>query len=300
MFNTYQSRRPVKAAAFFTSLALSLFVGQAGYASSHLAGESAGDSADSAAILAEVLAGDHRSDENKARDQFRHPAEILAFFGMEPDMTVIEITPSAGWYTQVIAPYMARGGGTYYAGHVDPTDAPEFLLRSLERFKEMVSDPVYGDVNIVAHGANVENLVPEGSADMIVTFRNIHNWMPRGFAEKSFADMYKALKPGGILGVVEHRASDAEPQDPKAASGYVREDYAIKLAEDAGFEFVASSPINNNPKDTKDHPFGVWTLPPTLSASRRGQAADEDFDQASFIAIGESDRFALKFVKPAE
>ena len=299
MFNAIQSRRLVQAGAYLAGLALSLFISQAAYAGGHLASERAAQAADSATVLAEVLAGDHRSDEIKARDPSRHPAETLAFFGMEPDMAVIEITPSAGWYTQVIAPYIAKGGGTYYAAHIDPNGAPEFMLRGLERFEEMVSDPVYGDVSIVAHGANVEDMVPEGTVDMVVTFRNIHNWMPRDFAEKSFALMYKALKPGGILGVVEHRASDAEAQDPKAASGYVREDYAIKLIEGAGFEFVASSPVNDNPKDTKDHPFGVWTLPPILSTGRRGQEPDENFDQSTVIGIGESDRFTLKFVKPA-
>ena len=146
----------------------------------------------------------------------------------------------------------------------------------------------------------VENIVPEGTADMVVSFRNIHNWMGRDWAEKAFADIYKALKPGGIFGVVEHRASDAVEQDPKAANGYVREDYAIALAEAAGFELVESSPINNNPNDTKDHPFGVWTLPPTLAKARFGDEPDPDFDQSPYQAIGESDRFTLKFRKPAE
>ena len=134
------------------------------------------------------------------------------------------------------------------------------------------------------------DIAPPGSADLVVTFRNIHNWMARGEAEAAFRSFYKALKPGGVLGVEEHRGRTDQPQDPAAKSGYVRQDYAIALAEGAGFKFVASSEVNANPKDTKDYPAGVWTLPPTLRLGDR--------DRAKYEAIGESDRFVLKFVKP--
>ncbi len=255
-----------------------------------------------AALLAEVLAGDHRSDKNKARDKWRHPAETLAFFGVESGMTVVEIAPSAGWYTEVIAPYIKRGGGTFYAAHFDTSSGPAFFKNAVARFKETFDDKdLYGEFTLTAHGANVKQIAPDGSADVVLTFRNLHNWMPGGSADKIVADAYKALKPGGIFGVVDHRANDTETQDAKAANGRVREDYAIALIEKAGFELIAASDVNNNPNDTRDQPFGVWTLPPTLrNTATRGAAPEPDFDSAPYMAVGESDRFTLKFMKPVE
>lgn len=243
--------------------------------------------------LADILAGDHRSDANRARDIYRHPVATLEFFGLQPDMTVVEIWPSGGWYTEVIAPYMNEQG-TYIAAHWDPEDEREFVRNGVQGFTEKLAarPDVYGNAQMgVLMPPEQWDFAPAGSVDMIVTFRSIHNWMPRGYAEDMFVQFYKALKPGGVLGVVEHRGNPDVEQDPKAASGYVNEAYAIQLAEAAGFELAGQSEVNANPADTKDYDTGVWTLPPTL------RKKDEDRDK--YVAIGESDRFTLKFVKPA-
>ncbi len=272
-----------------------------GLAGAHASAEAEGISEADAALLAEVLVGDHRSNKNKARDEWRHPAETLAFFGVSSSMTVIEIAPSAGWYTEVLMPYVNRGGGTFYAAHFDASSGPDFFKNAVTRFEEKFADKdLYGDFTLTAHGANVEQMAPDGGADVVMTFRNLHNWVPGGSAEKIISDAYTALKPGGTFGVIDHRANDNEPQDPKAANGRIREDYAIELIESAGFELVAASDVNNNPKDLREQPFGVWTLPPTLSNAMRGQEPDKNYDMAPYIEIGESDRFTLKFRKPAE
>jgi len=206
---------------------------------------------------------------------------------------VVEIWPSGGWYTEVIAPYVNEKG-RYYAAHWDPESDSEFVRRGLAAYQEkLAANPeLYGNVQMtVLMPPEKMEVAPPGSVDMVLTFRNIHNWMPRGQAEAMFDAMFKALKPGGILGVVEHRGNPDVEQDPKAGSGYVNEDYAIALAEAAGFELVAKSEINANPADTKDYDTGVWTLPPTL------RKKEEDRDK--YLAIGESDRFTLKFRKPA-
>jgi predicted methyltransferase len=251
------------------------------------------DAATSAAIDA-ALAGAHRSEANKARDVYRHPKETLTFFGLRRDMTVVELWPgTGGWYTEVLAPILMEKG-TLYAAHIDPVDAPQGSRDGLNSYKaKLAANPeIYGKVNVTVLWGNGADIAPQGSADMVVTFRNIHNWMGRGWADQVFAAAYKVLKPGGVLGVVEHRGNPAVPQDPKAASGYVNEDYAIKLIEGAGFKLVDRSEINGNPKDTKDYEKGVWTLPPNY---RLG-----DQDRAKYAAIGESDRFTFKFVKPAK
>jgi predicted methyltransferase len=250
------------------------------------------DAATSNAIDA-ALAGAHRSDANKARDAYRHPKETLTFFGLRRDMTVVELWPgTGGWYTEVLGPVL-KDQGTLYAAHVDPVDAPQNARDGLATYKaKLAANPeVYGNVHVTVLWGKGADIAPPGSADMVVTFRNIHNWMGRGWAPEAFAAAYKALKPGGVFGVEEHRGNPAVPQDPKAANGYVNEDYAIKLIEAAGFKLVDRSEINANPKDTKDYEKGVWTLPPNY---RLG-----DVDRAKYAAIGESDRFTLKFVKPA-
>ena len=242
--------------------------------------------------LAAVLAGDHRAEANKARDVYRNPLETLSFFGLKPDMHVVEIWPGGGWYTEIIAPYV-REKGKYYAAGWDPEAPAEFIQRGIKAFKDKLEarPALYAGTEMtVLSFPDKTAIAPPGSADMVVTFRNIHNWMPAGNAEKAFESMYAALKPGGILGVVEHRAPADQPQDPKAASGYVREDYAIELAEKAGFVLEARSEINANPRDTRDYAKGVWTLPPNL---REG-----DVDRDKYTAIGESDRFTLRFRKP--
>ncbi len=245
-----------------------------------------------AAALEQVLAGDHRSEASRARDVYRHPKETLLFFGIKPEMTVVEVWPGGnGWYTEVIAPLVA-GKGKYYAAQWAPNPENKFVTDNLKQYADKLAarPDLYGSVTVTALGPNNLEIAPEGSADLVVTFRNIHNWMARDFDGAAFAAMYKALKPGGILGVVEHRGNPKVPQDPKAKNGYVNEAYAIEKIKSVGFEFVASSEINANPKDTKDYEQGVWTLPPTF---RLG-----DTDRAKYAAIGESDRFTLKFRKP--
>ena len=240
--------------------------------------------------LKDVIAGDHRSADNAARDTYRHPYETLTFFGIRPDMTVVEIYPGRGWYTEILAPYL-KENGTLYAAEAPSDPSYEALQRSLEAFDKKLKDApeLYGEVKRTTVTTDGD-IAPAESSDLIVTFRNTHSFMRAGTADASFAAMYKALKPGGVLGVVQHRGDPKVTQDPKAASGYVNEDYVIALAEKAGFKLSGKSEINANPKDTKDYPKGVWTLPPSY------RLGDEDRDK--YAAIGESDRMTLKFVKP--
>ncbi len=220
----------------------------------------------------------------RARDRYRHPLQTLEFFGLKPDMTVVEIWPGGGWYTNILAPYLKDHGKLYAA--VPPGVRAEDYRRTIA-----ANPGLYGDVTITELGPpDHYEIAPPHSADMVLTFRNVHNWMRGGFAEDVFKAAYKALKPGGILGVAEHRGNPRLPQDPRASTGYVREDYVIGLAEKAGFHLLAKSEINANPKDTKDYPKGVWTLPPTLRLGSTGRD--------KYLAIGESDRMTLKFVKP--
>jgi len=230
--------------------------------------------------LAKAVAAEHRSPNFVARDPARKPREVLEFIGVKPTMTVVEISPGGGYWTEILAPYL-RDKGTYYTA-VSPR-AIENWQKKLDGNKDL-----YGKVKVTDMSKG--EVAPAGSADVVVTFRNVHNWMSQGTAEQVFASFYKALKPGGILGVEEHRASNDQPQDPKAANGYVREDYTIALAEKAGFKLVSRSELLANPKDTKDHPKGVWTLPPTLALGEQ--------DRAKYQAIGEADNFLLKFQKP--
>jgi predicted methyltransferase len=235
------------------------------------------------AALKAAIAGSQRTEAEKARDQYRHPLETLTWFGIKDDMTVVEIWPGGGWYTAILAPVL-KDKGLYYGA----------VFENAQPLKDkLAANPeLYGKVTLTELIPPAKtDIAPAGSADMVLTFRNVHNWMGRGFAEEVFKAMYQALKPGGILGVVEHRGNPAVPQDPKAASGYVNEDYVIKLAEGAGFQLVGRTEINANPKDTKDYPQGVWTLPPVLRL--------KDVDREKYVAIGESDRMTLKFVKPA-
>ena len=239
-----------------------------------------------------VIAGAHRRPEDKARDKYRHPEQTLAFFGLKPDMNVVEIWPGGGWYTDILAPYLAAKG-KYTAAIFDEGDGTGYGPKLNKALKDRIAanTALYGAVTFTTLSPTTVDLVPEGSADMVLTFRNVHNWMAAGYADKAFAAMFKALKPGGVLGVEEHRGDPELPQDPLAATGYVTQDYVIKLAEQAGFQAVEHSEINANPLDTRDHPKGVWTLPPSF---RLG-----DQDREKYMQIGESDRMTLKFVKPA-
>ncbi len=255
--------------------------------------------------LEAAIASDARSPEEKARDEWRHPKETLEFLGVEPDDTVVEIWPGGGWYTNILAPWLASGGGQLVAALFDPSgiEDAERVARietNNENFKSNYADPKFGTITYTGFSASSGPLTEPGTADAVLTFRNIHNWMAGGYEQKFFDDAYAALKPGGVLGVVEHRLPSTAVQDPKAPSGYVHEDYVKTLASNAGFEFVDSSEINANPADTADHPYGVWTLPPVSNQPAEGQEAPEGWDPEAYKAIGESDRMTLKFVKPAE
>lgn len=248
--------------------------------------------ADATAALQAAINSPQRSAADVARDRYRHPLQTLEFFGVKPDMTVVEIYPGGGWYTQILAPLL-KEKGTYYAAGYLPNPDSKYVTRAINNFnKQFVANPgTYGRILVTALDPTGRiKIAPDGSADRVLTFRNVHNWMAGGFADQAFRQFYAALKPGGILGVVEHRAPADTPQDPRARSGYVRQDHVIKLATDAGFVLVAESEINANPRDDKNHPKGVWTLPPVY------RLGDQDRDM--YTAIGESDRMTLKFRKP--
>ncbi|MBL4871483.1 MAG: class I SAM-dependent methyltransferase [Robiginitomaculum sp.] len=250
------------------------------------------DNADTISVAAKmsplehVIAGEWRGDEAQ-RDVFRHPKETLEFFGLAPEQTIVEIYPGGGWYSNILTPYSKATGGTYIAAGVG------------KRFKDKfeTNGELYGLVTSVDF-SDKSPLLAGGQADLVLSFRNVHSWVSRGFEEKAFADFYAALKPGGILGIVEHRLPESGEQDLKTRDGYVQASFVKSLAAEVGFEFVGSSEINANPKDTADHPFGVWTLPPVSSSAKRGEEMAADFDEAKYKAIGESDRFTLKFRKP--
>jgi predicted methyltransferase len=216
----------------------------------------------------------------------------LAFFGLKPNMTVVEVWPGGGYWTEILGPYL-KGSGHYYAttmlkGQYKDEDAATAAWQArIEQQKDR-----YGTVQFTELGKGHYEVAPAGSADLIVTFRNFHNWMDGGYADVALKGLYTALKPGGILGIEDHRGANDKPQDPKAKSGYVRQDYTIDLARKAGFEFVGASEINANPKDTKDWPEGVWTLPPSLALG--------DKDREKYLAIGEADNYVLKFRKPVK
>jgi len=255
--------------------------------------------------IASAVAGDWRPPEDTARDPARHPVETLEFFGIANDETVVELWPGSGWYTRILAPYLASGGGELILAGFDPEAFEGDRRKRIEdrnaAFRETFSDQgLYGDLTFTRFSASSPALAPEASVDAVLTFRNMHNWMRGGYADKAFADSYAALKPGGVLGIVEHRLPSTRAQDPAARSGYVHEDFVKEMAARAGFEFVSSSDINANPKDTADHPFGVWTLPPTSRTEDGDGNTPEGFDAAAYEAIGESDRMTLKFVKRPE
>jgi predicted methyltransferase len=242
--------------------------------------------------LAAAIAGSWRTPKMAARDPVRHPAEELAFFGLKPDMTVVEVWPGGGYWTEILAPYLRDKGTFYAAGFAAGPSGEESKGRVALKAKLAADPALYDKVKLTELGKDHYDIAPPGSADLVVTFRNVHNWMGDGWADQAFAAFFRALKPGGVLGVEEHRGAADKPQDPKGENGYVRQDYTIELAKKAGFELVATSEINANPKDTKDYPEGVWTLPPTFALG--------DKDRAKYAAIGEADNFVLKFRKPAK
>jgi predicted methyltransferase len=244
-----------------------------------------------AAKLDQVLAGSWRSDKNKARDQYRHPKDTLAFFGLKPTDTLIEITPGGGWYAEILAPLM-KGSGTYIAAVAKPKKPDGEAARDNSGLKtKFDGDPAeFSEAKIVEFDSAAPNFGAPGSADTVVTFRNVHNWVMADTAPAMFKAFYDVLKPGGVLGVVDHRAAPGADLAKIKESGYLPQDYVIKLATDAGFRLTAQSEVNANPKDTKDYEKGVWTLPPTYELG--------DKDREKYAAIGESDRMTLRFVKP--
>ena len=248
--------------------------------------------------LAEAVAGAWRSPADRARDVWRHPVETLEFWGLAPGQTVVEFWPGAGWYTDIVAPYLAANRGKLIAANLEPADPASAEIVEAYRAKLKARPRVYGEVEITAFGPTSGPVAPAGAADLVLFLRNLHNWMAAGIVEKAFRDAFAALKPGGVLGIEEHRAGAGGVQDVLAPDGYVQEAYAVRLAQEAGFVLDKTSEINANPKDTKDHPFGVWTLPPVALTAPRGEPPNPAFDRSRYDAIGESDRMTLRLVKP--
>ncbi len=240
-----------------------------------------------------ALKGQHRSEKNVARDVYRHPKETLEFFGLKEDMTVVELSPGGGWYTEILAPLLAEKG-SYYAAHGSPNGSA-YSRRALGGYLRKLGEDedTYGKV-VVTTLAPPSSVViaPAGTADMVLAFRNIHSWMGGDVLAETFVAAYDALKPGGVFGIVQHRAKDGRDEERMKETAYVSEDFVIAAARSIGFELAGRSEINANPKDTGEWEGGVWELPPSL----RGDEADRE----ARIAVGESDRMTLKFVKPAE
>lgn len=240
--------------------------------------------------LAAAVASPSRATENVVRDRFRHPEASLEFWGIKPGQAVIEIAPANGYWTEILAPYAKATGGHYTAAEGKPGQ----LLPA-----KFANKATYGSISYTVFNDTSGPLGPANSADLVITARNFHDWMwTPGYAEKGMADFFAVLKPGGILAVEDHRA-DPRPQIDDAHDGYVATATIVNMARKAGFVLEASSEINANPKDTKDHPFGVWTLPPTRRSAPEGQPPNPNFDHSKFDAIGESDRMTLRFRKPA-
>jgi predicted methyltransferase len=238
--------------------------------------------------LAAAVASPARPASAVARDKARHPVEELAFFGITPKMNVVELWPGGGYWTDILGPYLAASG--HYTVALPPAGGEENAGTVRFRAHITAEKDRLGTIHETTLGPEHFDIAPPGSADLILTFRNLHNWMGDGYADKALAACFTALKPGGILGIEEHRGRNDVAQDPKGDNGYVRQDYTIALAKKAGFVLVGSSEINANPRDTKDWPKGVWTLPPSF--------AEGDKDRAKYAAIGEADNFVLKFQKP--
>lgn len=243
-------------------------------------------------VLDQAIAGEHRDAANRARDVYRHPKETLLFFGLKPDMTVLEITPGGGWYTEILAPVLRDHGKLIVASFGDNHPIPYLADVHKRYMQKLDAEPdVYGKVKrILFREDDYLQALPNESVDMVLTFRNTHNWIRQGEAEAVYAAMHRVLKYCGTLGVVQHRADPGTDPEAGADTGYIPEDYMIRLIESVGFRLMESSEINANPLDTKDHPEGVWTLPPSYRLG--DQARDK------YAAIGESDRMTLRFTKP--
>ena len=265
----------------------------------HATGASAALDAATGKALDAAIAGEHRSAENKARDVYRKPREVLEFVGLRRDMTVVEMSPGAGWYTEILGPVLADQG-RLYAAQFALNDVPTYQRRLLGSFlTKLAATPDLYKSTVITHFAPpyALEIAPRASADLVLTFRNLHNWAAENEAGVSWSNvafkaMYDALKPGGTLGIVDHRWPDPKTENPADRNGYISEERTIRLAEAAGFKFAARSEALRNPKDTHDHPRGVWTLPPSLALGEQ--------DRDRYLAIGESDRYLLTFTKPTE
>ena len=242
--------------------------------------------------LEKIVAGEHRTAKFVARDKYRHPLETLKFFGIKDTMTVVEISPGGGWYSEILAPYL-KANGLYIAAGYDPLSEREYYKRNAKKLQDKLdADPnIYGKTQLtIMQPPEQLNFAKADSADMILSFRNTHNWHTSGASEAVYASIFKALKAGGVFGLVQHRAGHIHPKDTSGKLGYLKQSEIIKLAEKVGFQLIDKSNINANPKDTRDHKSGVWTLPPSYDL--------ENVDRDKYTEIGESDRMTLKFVKP--
>lgn len=246
------------------------------------------DSSLKSSTLAQIIASPHRSAKNRARDRDRHPLKTLEFFGISPNQTVVELWPGGGWYTEILAPFL-RDRGQLIVTNFDPTKS-----KPAKAFQDKLAanSAIFGKVKVATIDPPQKLiLAPNNSVDVVLTFRNIHNWIIGGYADKVYTAAFQALKPNGVLGVEEHRAKAGTNLQESAKTGYIDENAVIADIEKVGFKFIGKSEINANPKDTKDYPEGVWTLPPTL---RLGEKNKE-----RYLTIGESDRMTLKFIKPS-
>ena len=250
--------------------------------------------------LEAAAAGAWRSDGDKARDTMRHPAATLGFWGVRPNMTVVEIRPGGGYWTDILAPYLAAGKGKLIVTSGDPDKMSPTQIAGRDRFLQRYKDnaTLYGSLETGVFAGNSDKpLAAAGSVDLIISSRNFHGFVLQNIKDYAIKSMFDALKPGGLVGIEQHRGDVRRPQD--ANTGYIRQDWVISEMRKGGFAFVGSSELNANPNDTKDHPFGVWTLPPTLITAPNGQPANPSFDNTKYKAIGESDRMTLLFRKPA-
>ncbi len=246
-----------------------------------------------------AVSGNWRNPIDKGRDKYRHPIELLTFFEVEPNSTVIDIWPGAGYMTEICAPYLSHGKGQYVAALFQSNGAGAAVTSLEDTYRKHFDDKsVYGDIHYSQFGPDSGRLNDPDSVDVVLMLLVVQDLMAAGIAEKAFSDAFAVLKPGGILGVEQHRADIGNVQDPAATNGYVQEPFVKQLAAEAGFQFIAASEMNANPKDDKDHPFGVWTLPPQRLTAPRGQPPNPQFDGTLYESIGESDRMTLKFRKP--
>ena len=280
----------------FKTGCLALLV-SAALSSNSIAMSSTIDSQSNADVIAPILSSDHRRDENKARDAFRHPQKIISFYDIKPTDTVLEVWPGNGWYSEILGPYLKENGqlvaATFGIHNENSKDKRlAFWTKIAVEYREKMSDEeLYGEVIFTEFEPPERLDVAEvDSIDKALIIRSLHIWDEVGQMQQGLQSVFKALKPGGVLGVVQHRSTQISDFASSAPEGYLVENYVIQAAENAGFELVASSDINSNPNDTKDYPKGVYTLPPTLAMGA--------LDQDKYIAIGESDRMTLKFVKP--